>query len=102
MRIVLVTAPPGEGEKIADTILEERLAACVNILPKVTSKYWWEGAIQKNEESILFIKTREDLLDSLFKRIKSVHPYSVPEMIALEVREGSPEYMRWIEEVTRA
>lgn len=101
MRVVLVTAPPSEAGNIANALLQERLAACVNILPGIQSLYWWEGRIQEEEENILLIKTRADLLDVLVKKIKAVHSYTVPEVIALEIREGSEEYLDWVKRETR-
>ena len=89
------------GFRVNNGFLEERLAACVNILPNITSKYWWEGAIQNDSESILMIKTRGDLAADLMKKVKEVHSYDVPEVISVNVKEGSPEYLDWVEKVTK-
>jgi periplasmic divalent cation tolerance protein len=100
MRLVLCTCPQDSADNIADAVLEARLAACVNIVPGVRSKYWWEGKINTDSESLLIIKTRADLVADLIARIKEVHPYDVPEIIAFQIKEGNPEYLRWIGEET--
>lgn len=96
MRVVLCTAPEEQAEKIAEAILEAKLAACINLTGKVKSKYWWEGKIQTDEEILLIIKTRQELMEPLIKKIKEVHPYQVPEIISLEIKEGSSDYLNWI------
>jgi periplasmic divalent cation tolerance protein len=96
--VVLITVPSSEvGERIAARLLEKKLAACVNILPGVTSIYTWNGAVQKDQELMLVVKTRADLFhDRLVPAVKAVHPYEVPEIIALPVLMGSPDYLDWI------
>jgi periplasmic divalent cation tolerance protein len=96
--VVLITVPSSEvGERIAAALLEKKLAACVNILPGVTSIYTWNGAVQKDQELMLVVKTRADLFhDRLVPAVKAVHPYEVPEIIALPVLMGSPDYLDWI------
>jgi periplasmic divalent cation tolerance protein len=101
MRMVFCTCPQDSADNIADAVLEARLAACVNVVPGVRSKYWWEGQINADSESLLIIKTRADLVADLIARIKEVHPYEVPEIIAFQIKEGNPEYLRWIGEETR-
>lgn len=101
-RVVLVTAP---GEETAATIarhlLEQGLAACVNIVPRVRSIYTWKGAVHDDAESMMLIKTRADLVTSLIKTVQAQHPYEVPEVIALPIEAGSHPYLNWITEVTR-
>jgi len=99
--MVLCTCPQDLADNIADAVLEARLAACVNVVPGVRSKYWWEGQINTDSESLLIIKTRADLVTDLMARIKEVHPYEVPEIIAFQIKEGNPEYLRWIGGETR-
>lgn len=98
LRVVMCNAPPDRAEAIARAVLEARLAACVNIIPGVVSLYWWEGAICREAESTLLIKTRADLLPALTNAIKAVHPYSVPEVISLPVvpAEGNTAYFGWV------
>jgi periplasmic divalent cation tolerance protein len=96
--VVLCNAPPDRAEAIAQALLDQRLAACVNIIPGVTSLYWWKGAITRDVESTLLIKTRTDLLEKVTSAIRAVHPYQVPEVIAipLEPGQGNLEYHAWV------
>lgn len=95
--LVLVTAPDREtAQAIARPVLQKRLAACVNILPGLTSLYHWEGEIQQDQEVLLLIKTRAALLDELIPVIQGMHPYQVPEIIALEIAGGEKKYLEWI------
>jgi len=95
-RVLLCTAPPDKATELARTLLENRLAACVNVLPGVHSLYWWEGAIQSDEESLLVIKTTEDKVDALIEALPGLHPYDVPELLSLPVDAGSPAYLAWL------
>lgn len=98
--VVLVTTPTrDEGERIAKELLEEHLAACVNLVAGVRSFFWWEGTIQDEQESLLVIKSREDRFEALAARVRSLHSYAVPEVIALPVVRGSETYLAWIDEV---
>lgn len=97
IRIILVTCPSTEeGRRIAQTLVEERLAACVNIIPSVTSVYRWQGAVQCDAEVQLVIKSSANKLQALEKRILSLHPYDTPEVIALEPEQVSEKYARWV------
>src|SRR5574342_308512 len=88
--VVLVTCPSQEiGQKIAGAVVEDRLAACVNVLSCLTSIYRWKGKVCQDAESLLIIKTRRTKFSALCRRIKGLHPYSVPEIIALPVVTGS-------------
>jgi periplasmic divalent cation tolerance protein len=99
--IVLVTCPDRFAEKLAKMVLKRRLAACVNILGEVKSLYWWKGNLDSASESLLLIKTRSELLESLEQVVKRAHPYMNPEIIALHVDKGSRPYLDWIGEETR-
>jgi periplasmic divalent cation tolerance protein len=100
--VVLVTCPRGPAaERIARTLVSERLAACANAVPGLTSTYRWEGKVCRDAEVLLIIKTRRRLLPGLIDRIKALHPYSVPEIIALPLVGGSPAYLGWVAESTR-
>ena len=101
MRVVFCTCPQESADSVANAILEGRLAACVNIVPGIRSKYWWKGQLETDTESLLIIKTRDDLVTDLVAGVKEVHPYEVPEIIALEVREGNADYLEWVAEETR-
>ena len=101
IRIVLTTAgSQSEARRIAETLLERRLAACVNIISKVQAIYRWEGKTQEAEEWMLVIKSTESLFDKLRDAIKELHPYELPECISLPVDNGSEEYLKWITEST--
>lgn len=96
--LVLVTAPDVDaGEQIARRLLERKLAACVNIFPGLISLYRWEGEIQRDPEVLLLIKSRRGLLrDQLIPAIKEIHPYQLPEIIALPIVGGERNYLDWI------
>lgn len=99
--VVFVTAS-GEEEalKIARAAVQERLAACVNIIKGVRSIYWWKGKVEDDSEMLLVLKTREDLLEALDRRVRELHSYEVPEVIAMSIAWGSEPYLRWMEEAT--
>jgi periplasmic divalent cation tolerance protein len=90
-----------EALKIAHALVEERLAACANMISPLRSIYRWEGKICDEKEWLLLIKTRQSRFEDLAKRVKALHSYSVPEIIALPIAEGSPAYLNWIEENTQ-
>lgn len=100
--VVLVTVPSRDvGKQIAFTLLEKKLAACVNILPRVQSLYVWQGKVCDEEEVYLIIKSRLELFaNDLVPAIQAIHPYEVPEIIALPLVHGSPAYLAWIDEMT--
>lgn len=95
--LCLVTAPDRPvAARIARTLVDERLAACVNILPGLTSVYRWQGAVETGEEVLLLAKTMPRQLDALTARVAELHPFDVPEVIALDIRGGLPAYLQWI------
>lgn len=97
MLIVLTTTPnTGEAESLANKIVESRLAACVQILPPMTSVYFWEGKIQKDSEHLLLIKTLPEQYDELEKFIQANHSYDVPEIVALAAEKVSESYLSWM------
>jgi len=101
--VVLVTAASQEeAAKIGRAVVEAGLAACANILPAVRSIFRWEGEITEEAESLIILKSRTDLFDTLMATIKRHHSYSVPEIIALPIALGAPDYLAWIREVTEA
>lgn len=98
MLIVLTTlSGRGEAESLARRVVEEKLAVCVQILPGVTSIYFWEGEIQKDEEYLLLIKTVPEKYDELEAHIRENHSYEVPEIVAIESANVSPKYREWLE-----
>lgn len=99
-RIFVSTAPAEVAPKIARALVDERLAACVNILPGARSIYSWKGETRDDAESVLLIKTAASVVEELTRRLKELHPYEVPELVALELvnGEGNPDYLRWIQD----
>lgn len=99
--IIFVTAAnKKEADTIASVLVKERLAACVNIIVNVRSLFHWQGKVNNAKESLLIIKTRKTLLNKLIKKVKSIHSYEVPEIIALPIIGGDKKYLRWINECT--
>lgn len=96
-RVVLVTVPSREeGERIAEIVVGEGLAACVNIVGPIRSIYRWEGAVCRDDESLLIIKTTQARYPALEARVLAVHPYETPEVIALPIVAGAEAYLRWL------
>ena len=97
LRVVLVTAPEGEpAQKLATALVEEHLAACVNQIQGIRSTYRWEGKLMNDGEDLLVIKTTAQRFPALRERILALHPYEVPEILALPVTDGAPAYMDWV------
>ena len=100
--VVLVTTPSsGEARRIGRRLVEEKLAACVNIIPRVHSIFLWQGRICGEGESLMVIKTRRACFKRLSARVQSLHRYSVPEIIGLPIVCGSKDYLQWIKTCTR-
>lgn len=98
-RVVLVTAPSAEaGTAIGRALVDERLAACVNVVPGLTSIYRWQGQREEASECLLVIKTDAARYAALERRVLELHPYSVPEVLALPVEAGAPAYVQWVKE----
>jgi len=99
--VALTTVPDEEtGQAIALDLVGKRLAACVNVIRAGRSFYWWEGKITEENECILLIKTRAELFEDLEKGLKALHPYRLPELIALPIERGTAEYLAWLEKET--
>lgn len=99
--VVLVTAPTEEeAVKIANTLVGEKLAACANIIKGVRSIYFWQGKVEDDSEVLMVIKTRASLFEKLSKRVNELHPYDVPECVALPIADGLKPYMDWLSKVT--
>jgi periplasmic divalent cation tolerance protein len=98
--VLVTTATREEGETIARRLVENRLVACVNVVPQIRSVFRWEGALSQEDEALLVIKSKRDRLPALVAAVKKLHSYTVPEIIALPIVEGSEDYLRWIDEAT--
>jgi periplasmic divalent cation tolerance protein len=98
-RVVLVTVPSvADGERIARALVEERLAACVNVVPGLRSVYRWQGAVETADEALLLVKTREAALERVAARVRALHPYTLPEIVALPLVSGLAAYLEWIDD----
>ena len=97
--MIFCTVPdPITAKKISRILVEEKLAACCNIVPGLNSIYRWENKIQDETELLLIIKTRQELFSELEQRVKNLHPYAVPEIIAMPILNGNIEYLKWMDE----
>ena len=102
-RIVFITASSGkEARRLAKNLLKERLAACVNFIPKIKSQYWWKGKIERASETLLIVKTTKQAMTRLTRRVKELHSYSTPEIISCSVAEGNNDYLKWIKDSVKA
>ena len=100
--VVLVTTPsPERAAEIARALVEERLAACGNVVPGLRSIYRWEGEVHDDAEALLVLKTTRGRLEALRERVLALHPYEVPEVIALPIEAGNARYLEWIAAETR-
>jgi periplasmic divalent cation tolerance protein len=99
--ILITVSSPEEGEKIARTLVAEQLVACVNSIPGVRSFFFWEGKAQDAAEVLLVCKSRMALMEKVIERVKSLHSYTVPEIIALPIVAGLPGYLAWVNDSTK-
>jgi periplasmic divalent cation tolerance protein len=99
---IYVTASGSEeARRIGRALVEAHLAACANVIDRVTSVYWWRGEVQEDDEAVLIAKTREDLVDDLTAKVKELHSYECPCVVALPVTGGNADFLDWIESETR-
>jgi periplasmic divalent cation tolerance protein len=99
--LVYVTAAnPAEAERIAEAVVGERLAACANLIPGMRSLYWWQGKLDRAEETVLILKTRADLVPALTERVKALHSYTCPCVVALPILAGNAAFLAWIDAET--
>ena len=101
IRVVFCTCPPAAAEGLASALVEQRLAACVNLLPQIRSVYRWAGEVTADTETLMVIKTGAASFTALRDWLLRHHPYDVPEIIALPVTAGAPDYLAWVAEETR-
>jgi periplasmic divalent cation tolerance protein len=98
--VYITTSNMAEAEKIGSMLVENRLAACVNIFEKMTSIYRWEGKVHREPETVIIAKTRTELVNDLTAKVKSLHSYKVPCIVSLPVTGGNPDFLSWIENET--
>ena len=99
--LIYITAPDIDcARRIGRALVEERLAACANLVPGMQSIYWWNGAIEEANEVVVIAKTRAELTDALTKRVESLHPYACPCIVAIPIVAGSSPFLKWIGDET--
>ena len=99
-RVVFITTTQDAARPMAKLLVEKRLAACVNVIPKIESHFWWDEAIQEDTESLLICKTTEAKLDALMAWVNETHSYDLPEVLAVKLDDGLPEYLAWVRKET--
>ncbi len=97
--VLVTTSSAKEAEQIAQTLLEKRLVACINILPRVHSRFWWKGKIEHSDEALMIIKSKSEVFDELVEAVSAIHSYQVPEILAVPVQSGFNKYLAWMDEV---
>lgn len=100
VRVVLVTAPPRKARALARSLVERRVAACVNLVPGVRSVYRWKGRIEEARETLLVVKTAAARVPALLRAVRDLHPYEVPEAIAIPVEDGLRPWLDWVRRET--
>lgn len=95
--VYITTSGEEESKNIGETLVEERLTACVNIIPSIESIYLWKGKIEENTESLLIVKTKSGNIDKIIKRVKEIHSYETPAILAIPVIEGSKDYLDYLD-----
>ena len=96
VRVLLCTCPADAVEALAGGLLKRRLVACVNAVPGVTSRYWWKGKLEREDEVLLLMKTAAARVPEVIDALKELHPYDTPELLALPVAEGAGPYLDWV------
>jgi periplasmic divalent cation tolerance protein len=95
--LFITTATAEEAQRISRVLLEQKKVACVNIVPRVNSLFWWQGKLDSAEESLLIVKTKASLLSEIVPLVKEIHSYDIPELIALPIIGGNQDYLDWIQ-----
>ncbi len=96
VRVAFVTIPHHDARRMARSLVEARLAACVNIIPRIQSVFWWEGKVQEEEEALLVVKTTQLKVESLINFVRENHPSQVPEILTFKLSEGLPDYLNYV------
>ena len=100
IRVVFVSLPRDEANKLAKSLVENHLAACINVVPKIESYYWWTNKLEHDEEALLSIKTTQQRFDELRAWVVENHPYDLPEIISLPLSDGLSDYIEWVKKET--
>jgi len=95
--VLITTSSEEEAHKIAELLVNKKKAACVNIVPRVDSLFWWKDKLDSARESLLLVKTKASLFPDILKLVKRMHSYEVPEIIALPIIDGSEDYLKWLD-----
>jgi len=95
--LFITTATAEEAQQISRALLNQRKAACVNIVPKVSSLFWWQDKLDSAQENLLIVKTKASQLNAIVRLVKELHSYDIPEIIALPIIGGNQDYLEWIE-----
>ena len=98
--VFVTTSNREEAATLAEALVSERLAACVNVVPAVESVYWWEGKVTRDNETLMIIKTTDERYLELERRVKQLHSYSTPEVVAFRIERGTEEYLKWLRDST--
>lgn len=100
--IIYITASSAqEAERIGEAVVNERLAACANVVPSLRSTYWWKGRLEKSREALLLLKTKKARVKKVIKRVRELHSYENPAIVAIPILEGSKDYLAWVEKEVR-
>ena len=100
IRVVYISIPQDEADRMARSLVEERLAACVNIVPKISSYFWWDDKVQHDDEALLIVKTTVEKFPRLMEFVLENHPYELPEIIGLPLVSAFPDYVAWVKAET--
>ncbi len=95
--VFITTSTEEEAHRIAEALLKQRKAACVNIVPRVSSLFWWQDKLESAQESLLIVKTNTPLLNQIVRLVKEIHSYDIPEIIAMPIIGGNQDYLEWID-----
>lgn len=101
IRVLVMTCPPADAERLVQTLLEARLIACANVIPGVLSRYWWQGSVCSDTEAIVVMETAADRVAAAMRRLAEIHPYEVPKILALTPESGLAAYLSWVQASTR-
>jgi periplasmic divalent cation tolerance protein len=101
MRLLFATCSPAEAEPLLLKLLEEKLVGCGNLVAGATSRYWWDGQIESDEETMMWMETTDELAGAAAERLRELHPYDVPKILVLGCESAAPDYLDWLRAVTR-